>query len=454
MNLTALHLNKQKHIPLYQQLYESIREDILNGFIRSGDRLPSLRDAAKQLKVSRTSVERAYEQLQLEGFLQASPKRGYYISVTEADIRIRRRILTPPKKPEYRPKYDFRSLSVDVQNFDSVVWKRYMRDILEQQETIYSYGSVEGEWELRTALQQHLYSNCGVIADIDQILVGASFQTLLSLICGMLEEDTVIGMEKNSFLKAQQIFQDYHFPVVCLDFHNEAELIDQLRCNHITLFYCHSASFAKAKAPISETYRSVLLEWADREGTWILEDNHNGEIVVRTQLHSAMQGFDRHHRVLYFGSFSKLLLPSLRIAYMVMPPYFHDKFKKRRQYYNASASKIEQLALARYISDGHLDRHIRKLRRQYEKKSILMEQLLQESFSDIPYQLNRAGLCYHLYPDPACFEKIIQECHKIDMIVKFDDTSIILSFAAVDEETMRTAIPLLRKQFNKVTHQT
>ncbi|MBS6374091.1 MAG: PLP-dependent aminotransferase family protein [Erysipelotrichaceae bacterium] len=454
MNLTALHLMKQKQLPLYQQIYESIRKDILDGFIHPGDRLPSLRDAAEQLKVSRTSIERAYEQLQLEGFLQASPKRGYFVSVTEDDIRIRRRILTPPSKTEYRPKYDFRSLSVDVQNFDSVIWKRYMRDILEQQKTIYSYGSVEGEWELRTALQQYLYSNCGVIADIEQILIGASFQTLLSLICGMLEKSAVIGMEKNSFLKAQQIFQDYHFPVICLDFHNEAELLEQLRSNHITLFYCHSASFGETKAPISEAYRNVLLTWADQEDTWILEDNHNGEIAVRTQVHSAMQGFDRHHRILYFGSFSKLLLPSLRIAYMVIPPYFLDKFKKRRQYYNASASKIEQLALARYISDGHLERHVRRLRRQYEKKSILMEKLLQEFFSDIPYRLNRAGLCYHIFTDPAYFPRIMQECHKIDMIVKCDDTSIILSFAAVDEKTMRTAIPLLRKQFNKVIHQT
>lgn len=454
MKMTALHLNTQKHIPLYQQIYESIRNDILHGYIHTGDRIPSLREAAEQLGVSRTSVERAYEQLQLEGYLLASPKRGYYISVTEDDIRIRRRILRPPEKPDYQPRYDFRSLSVDVQNFDSVVWKRYMRDILEQQETIYSYGRVEGEWELRAALQQHIYSSSGVVADIDQILVGASFQTLLSLICGMLDEHTVIGMEKNSFPKAQRIFQDFHFPVVRLDFQNEAELIKQLKTNHISLFYCHSASFGESKAPITETYRNVLLDWANRENAWILEDNHNGEIVVRTQIHSAMQGFDRHHRILYFGSFSKLLLPSLRIAYLVMPPYFLDKFIQRRQYYNASASKIEQLALARYISDGHLSRHIRKLRRQYEKKSLIMEQLLQKSFFDIPFQLNRAGLCYHIYPKVSCLQEITEACRKVDMIVKQDDTSIILSFAAVDEETMRAAIPLLRKQFNKVTHQT
>ena len=142
----------------------------------------------------------------------------------------------------------------------------------------------------------------------------------------------------------------------------------------------NSASAGYNHQPLNKKKRKELLAWAAERNAMIIEDDHNGELCYHTRMTPAMQGFDTGGHVVYIGSFSKILLPSLRISYMVIPQALQYRYDQRANSYSPTSSKIEQLALARYIADGHLERHVRRLRRHYEHKSIHMRTLLEQWF--------------------------------------------------------------------------
>ncbi|NBK98674.1 MAG: PLP-dependent aminotransferase family protein [Erysipelotrichia bacterium] len=448
MKIKTINFKQTKGKPLYIQLYEKIRNDILNGYLLENDQLPSIRLCEKTLKISKTSISHAYEKLLEEGYISAIAQKGYFVQVNNEQLELRKALIEQPiKTTKTNLLYDFRSQSMDFSSFDINLWKKYLKDVLDTQAEITTYGEAQGEEVLRVALQKYAYGIRGVLCDKEQILIGASFQSLLYILCGLLKQPLTIGMEASGFPPAERVFYDYGFSIQKIKSESDGICMQALYDSNIQMLYVNSGSFGSNHQPLTKAKRDALLKWANDKNALIIEDDHNGELRYLSKSIPAMQGFDMGKHVIYIGSFSKLLLPSLRISYMVFTNDLLLQFKKHINDYNPTASKIEQLALAHYMVDNHLERHVKKLRKRYEQKSKKMQFCLQHYFSNCTILLEEAALQFIIrFPQAVNIDDFIQRAKAKQILMqKNGDGDLVLSFAAIKEEEIEEAIKALKE---------
>ncbi len=436
MKITALPLTaKQGKKKYYMCLYEGIRNAVLAGHMKRGDQLPSIRQAAKQLSLSRTTIESAYQRLCMEGLIIASAQRGYFVDVDEQQVQMRKAIIAANTPPQTKETYkDLRSSSMDATMFDDALWLHYLKDVLAQKQWIMSYGDPQGELRLRKALLQYSYAMRGVLCKEDQIVVGANFQSLLYLICSLYEGKRSVGMERGGFVQGEQVFRDCGFTIAYLDYDEQGITLRSLQEHPIGILYINTASCGTRKQALSAKRRDELLAYAREHEVLLLEDDHNGELRYQSRLHPAIQGFDMGKQVIYMRSFSKLLLPSVRMSFMVLNEKLHHTYQQRKQNYHPSSSKIEQLAFANYLSDGHMEKKIYRMRRRYEEKSTALMQLWKERLPKETIVLDESALQLLFYPkrDP---DRYVRSAEAVDILIQRQrDASIALSFAAHTKE--------------------
>ena len=377
-------LNRENGEPLCNQLYDGLRTGIQDGKLRAGEKLASIREASAALSVSRTTVETAYGRLCLEGFIEARPQSGYRVR------QVQRSAGSPAVQEEQAPVYDFTTSSVEPEAADLLNWRKLVRAVLADELEVSSYGDPQGEMVLRQALSSYAFHARGVKAKPEQIFIGAGIGPLLQLLCPLLKTRPKVVMECPGFTQAQQIFTDYGFPVVVCEA-GQAGLPEEAEAMMTELPSLRPYMQPSAVA----AHRAALTEWVrGSPGRYVLEDDYNGELHYKTRAIPAVQGI-LPEKTIYLGSFSKLLLPSVRIAYMVLPEPLAELARGRLPMLNQTAGKTEQVALAEYIRSGLLEKHLRRLRRLYAKKSQVMAESLQEVFGwDCSYSLHETSLSF------------------------------------------------------------
>lgn len=382
MLLDFLRLDRTSPTPLYLQLYQILREAVEQGHIAPGEKMPSVRRLAQDLGISRTTVEAAYQQLCVEGYLGSKPQSGYYVrEARRQKTASRPEPATGHMQSPAACRFNFGTDVVDAGAFQIRLWQRYLKEYLHDQSVIASYGEHQGEPELRRALAEYTHSVRGVVATEEQIVVGAGTQPLLYLLAGWFRRlGTQIAMERPGFPQAVQVLQDCGLHVHLLPGDRDGVSLEALERSGARVLYLSPSNRQQTGTPIPMTRRLALLDWARRCNGVILEDDYNGELRYTTRPIPALQGLDSGGRVVYLGSFSKLLLPSVRIGYMVLPPGWAAEYRQKARMYNQTASKIEQLALARFIREGHLERQLRKLRKLYAAKGTLLLDCLRREF--------------------------------------------------------------------------
>ena len=382
-----LDLDRNNNTPLYEQLYNKIINSINTDKFRKGDKLPSIRRLAEDLNISRTTVETAYEQLCAEGYINNQPKRGFFVEAehnTNNDSTVIKRNPADNSAIKHQSviKYDFSSSSIDSQYIDIKFWKRCVKDVLDNHYVISSYGSPQGELALRETLCEYSRNVRGVSANVENILIGAGTQTLLSVLLGICKEAGYgkdIAIEKGFFPQGEQIFSDFGFGLSPLQADKNGIILNDTVKSRI--IFVNSSGSNRGSAPIPINKRMEIIRHAENNNAIIIEDDFNGELRYNSKPVPALQGMCSD-RVVYIGSFSKLLLPSVRISYMVMPDSLACVYRERCHNYNQTSSKIEQLALAQYIKSGRLERQLRKLRKIYAIKSKLLSDCLNKSFGE------------------------------------------------------------------------
>ncbi len=247
-----------------------------------------------------------------------------------------------------------------------------MRSVLCDSGELTSYGDAQGEPGLRCALADYAFKARGVKTQPENIVIGAGIGPLLNILCGILGRDITVGLENGELNKASGIFDDYGIKSVCLECDaNGAKITDIVKSNIDVLFLLPSA-LSKISVTGFSKRRNKYIEWLNSDKTRIIiEDDYNGELRYTARTVPAFQG-KAPDTTVYIGSFSKLLLPSVRIAYMVLPSYLAEQFRIKGNLYNQTCGKIEQLALEKYILSGSLEKHLRRLRRLYYAKSQIL----------------------------------------------------------------------------------
>lgn len=377
MLLDFIDLKNRDSSVLYIDLYEGIKQAVESGTVQSGERLPSLREAALQLGVSRTTVENAYTRLCIEGFAESLPQRGYFIS------KPRKKTAEPPAITEeiQRIKYDFSTRKTDTEYSDTELWKKLVRRVLWDSGELTSYGEPQGERSLRQALCDYSYKSRGVKARPENIVVAAGVGPLLNILCSILGRTISVGIENGGFSAAENVFSDYGIKFTRLQSDDNGARLKAIEESGIDTLFLLPSALSKISLTAVASRRRGFSEWAhEKEGRYIIEDDYNGELRYTARSLSAFQGKEPE-KCIYIGSFSKLLLPSVRIAYMVLPDSLAEKFRNRGLFYNQTCGKIEQLALREYITSGAMEKHLKRLRRLYYNKSKL---IIKELYEQIP----------------------------------------------------------------------
>ena len=368
--------NKKKE-HLYLEVFHYYRELIMEKKLPPGSRMPSLRKCSQELKLSRTTIENAYLQLAAEGYIISKAQSGYY--VTDIADRQHTSVRKTEKHAQTPCRFDFASSGVDRESFRFDLWRRYIKSALRQDERLLSYGEPQGEADLRDTLADYVRERRNVLCSGEDIVIGAGIQSLLHILCPLLEQRQTVSFPNPSFVQGSTVFHDYGFQV---DYRNKD-------CDIIYVSPAHMTKWGDIM-PVSR--RLELVNYSAAHGSLVIEDDFENEFVYLQKPTPSLFGLAGGQNVVYLGTFSRLLLPSIRISFMVLPPELSTLYRKKAEQYNQTASKAEQIALCQFIRDGHLAAQTRKLKRLYSVKLKALRSAVREVFGkDSQIQTGAAG---------------------------------------------------------------
>lgn len=360
--------------PLYEKIYEYIKHEIIDGRIQKGEKLPSTRLLAKNLAVSRSTVDMAYDQLLAEGYIKAEPCRGFFVcDITELyrlgvmDVKQR---VNEEGMCEDTYEVDFSPYAIDTGSFPYNIWRKINRNVLlDDREELLLAGDGRGEYELRSAIAGYLHQARGVNCQPSDIILGAGNEYLEILIAQLLGRDKTILMENPGYPQAYHTFCNMGYRVRTVAAKEQGLEEPEVRSADPDLVYMMPSHQFPLGTVMPLKQRLELLKWAaEKEERYLIEDDHDSEYRYRGKPIPSLQSVDRFGKVIYLGTFSKSIAPSLRISYMVLPPHLMEKYRRKCGFYSTTVPRLQQEVLREFIQEGHFERHLNKMRGVYRNR--------------------------------------------------------------------------------------
>lgn len=390
---------------LYEQIYDHIRQEIKEGKLLAGERLPSTRSLAEYLQVARSTVDYAYDQLVSEGYIEARPCRGYFVcslenlfqmeempGTKETDVTkgYRQEINSEHvmKNPSGRGPvssvaeneihYDFSPNGVDMSGFPFGVWKRISKNILNDGNAeLFAQGEMQGDYDLRLTISRYLHSSRGVNCSPEQIIIGAGNDYLLMLLEKILGRQVRIAMENPTYKRAYRIFQSFDYHISTVEMDENGMKISDLRNSDVSTAYVMPSHQYPMGVVMPIGRRTELLRWANEaEERYLIEDDYDSEFRYRGKPVPSLQASDDRGKVIYIGTFSKAIAPAIRVSYMVLPGTLYERYLRDCSFYSCTVSRIDQRILNEFIKDGYFERHLNKMRKMYRVKHDLLLECL------------------------------------------------------------------------------
>lgn len=381
MNDLTMNLDVHSSTPLYEQIYKYIKEEIQNGGLPFGKRLPSTRKLAKYLQVSRTTVDMAYEQLVSEGYIEAVPYKGYFVCELEGLYCLKPE-QAPVRAAVQAPKpsllYDFSPNGVDINSFPHNAWRKLSKNILlDGNGKLFQLGDPQGEFGLRSTIAEYLHQARGVAAQPEQIVIGAGNDFLLLLLCSMFGTGQKIAMESPTYKKAYDLFGNLSNEVRIVEMDESGMRVDQLSGTDAQIAYVMPSHQYPLGIVMPVKRRMQLLAWATASPKrYIIEDDYDSEFRYKGKPIPALQGYDRNDRVIYIGTFSKSIAPAIRVSYMVLPKSLMELYRQRGRTISCTVSRVDQMLIAGFLNEGYYERHLNKMRAIYKSRhDVLLEEL-------------------------------------------------------------------------------
>ncbi len=416
--LTLLEASDGTPVALSTRVYRAIRMAILDTTLRVGDRLPSTRALAGDLAISRSTAEAAYAQLEAEGYLTRNIGDGSYVSADLATPAPRRKgQITIETAHSVLPSLSARGEQIsalggcidprevrafsagmpDLDSFPLAVWQRLLtRHARTDPKQWMIYGDQQGLPQLREAIAQYLSLSRGVNCDAGQVIVLTSSQQALVLIAMMLlDQGESVWMEEPGYRGAQTAFSAAGAKLAPIPIDADGLNVEQARngAARAKLVYVTPSHQYPLGVTLSLARRLQLLEWARRENGWIVEDDYDSEFHYDARPIAAIHGLAQQDRVLYIGTFSKVMFPGLRIAYLVVPKPLVAPFVTARSHIDGHTAPLLQAVLADFMQDGHFMVHVRRMRDLYRaRRDIFMEEIQRHLHPHLLPQESKGGL--------------------------------------------------------------
>jgi len=414
-----LALDSSSAVSLYLQLYGQLRTAILSGRLRPGAKLPSTRTLAEELAIARNTVMGAYEQLLAEGYLEGETGSGTYVARTLPDVvlaapavRLSAQVKSSTAPLSRRgqslgrsrlgvrfsdPPKPFRPGIPALDHFPFALWSRLLAKYWRREPAgLLPYTDPAGYQPLRQAIAQYVTAARAVRCDPEQILIVSGAQQALDLAARLLlDSGDEMWMEDPGYTGARAAFiaagvKPVPVPIDDdgLDISIGERLAPKARLAYVTPSHQYPTGVV-----MSLSRRLELLRWAERRRSWILEDDYDSEYRYASRPVASLQGLDKSGAVIYCGTFSKVLFPSLRLGYMVVPARLVDAFRNAKAVVDRHCPTVEQAVLAEFIAEGHLARHIRRMRMLYlERKHVLLDCLRRELAGAVEVRSHEAGM--------------------------------------------------------------
>jgi GntR family transcriptional regulator/MocR family aminotransferase len=405
-------LDRNGGVPLYTQVYAGLRDSILEGRLRPGASMPSTRRLCAMLGVSRNTVLEAYDQLLAEGFIDPRGGSGTYVAHSIPDDHLRSRKAESPSRASSAesatepPRLSARGQRiVEAHAFAKTYWRHFEafypglpafellpletwrklsdKRLTQPRQAHFGYGNPGGFGPLRMVIAEYLSASRGVRCRPEQVIVVSGSQQGLDLAARVLvDEGEEIWIEDPGYGGARSVLQAAGATVVPVPVDHDGMVVSQgiSRAPHARMAYVTPSHQYPLGHPMSMSRRTELLQWAAANNSWIIEDDYDSEFRYSGRPQPALQGMPGSgNRVIYLGTFSKVLFPSLRLGYMVVPEKLIDAFLTARSLTDRHQSTLDQAVLTDFIVDGHFTRHIRRSRVAYaERQECLLDRLAHE----------------------------------------------------------------------------
>lgn len=363
-------LEKRGSLARYDYLYRCIKEDILSGRLKAGEKLPSKRTLATHLNTAVVTVENAYAQLEAEGYLNAREKRGYFVNPVETGAVRENPAEAREKNREQREwRLDLRGTGSGTEGFPFSVWARLMRRILtERGAELLQATPHNGVYPLRQAIARHLYQFRGISAAPEQIVVGAGTEYLYNLIVQLLGRDLLYGVEDPGYSKAARIYGLNGAGCIPLPMDSRGVRPQEVEERGVQILHISPNHQFPTGTVTPILRRQALLRWAEEQRGYIIEDDYDSEFRFTGRPIPAMKSIDAAGRVIYMNTFSRSLAPSLRVSYMVLPPSLMEEYPRRLGFYSCTVPAMEQYTLASFLEEGYFESHVNRMRVFYRNR--------------------------------------------------------------------------------------
>ncbi len=417
--MVTYELKKAPGVPLYEALYRHLREDILSGALRPGEKLPSKRALAAHLEVSKLTVETAYNQLLSEGYLSARERVGYFVEA----VRRPESVSLPPQMPEEKclPAGAVDLTANATGEFPFSVWSRLQRQVmLDVGKELLRPLPNRGLPELRRAIAEHLAAFRGMKTNPENILIGAGTDFLYNLLIQLLGRDKRYAVEEPGYGKIRRIYEAGGVDWVGAPLDSSGVNPRGLQDVHVLHLSPNHHFPTGLVTPMGR--RLELLEWtAQAQNRYLIEDDYDSEFRFDAHPMPTMQSMDHTGRVIYMNSFSKSLAPSIRISYLVLPGALMERFQRELGFYSCTVASFEQYTLARFLKGGYFEKHINRMRKAYKARRNQVIDVLRRCplSSKLTILEQNAGLHFLVRVDTCLSDgELVERCRQAGLLVR------------------------------------
>lgn len=464
----TISLDNSRKEPLYEQIYQYIRGELETGNIRAGERLPSGRILSRNLGVSRSTVDQAYDQLLAEGYMISLPRKGYFACeldrLYEMPHRQSRELIFVEKNEQTEWKYDFALNGIAREGFPYLTWQKISRQVLSQDDgTLFQLGDAQGQRELRSELASYLHHARAVNCQPEQIILGAGNDYLLLLLHVILGNGHKIAMDDPTYMSAYNDFQSMGYEVCTLTPDEKGMHPGLLEESGADLAYVMPSHQFPLGTVMPVSRRQQLLAWAGKEnGRYLIEDDYDSEFRYKGKPIPALQGYDTQDKVIYLGTFSKSLAPAIRISYMVLPMPLLVKYREKAANFSVTVSRVDQKILEKFLREGYFERHLNKMRGIYREKHDLLLENIRKLGKEYKIRGEHAGVHILLelregLSETEAVKRAAKEGIKVyglsEYCIKKDNVSetatVLLGYATLSKEQIQEGMKLLGEAWRR-----
>ena len=369
---------------LYEYVYKCIKEDIMAGIIKPGEKLPSKRTFARNNGISTITIQNAYDQLISEGYIYAIEKKGYYVSdISGMNTLPKATNITLDIKIQQEEvyKYDLSSNQMNPENFPFPTWARLIREnISARRDDLMRRSPIAGIFQLRYAIAEHLKSFRGMLVDPNQVVIGAGTEYLYGVLVQLLGTDKTFAIENPGYKKLKDIYQQYGINLVYGNLDEKGLSVKGLNESGADVAHiCPNHHFPTGiTMPASRRYE--ILAWANgNRNRYIIEDDYDSEFRRNGKPIPTLFSIDACEKVIYMNTFSKSLTPTIRVSYMVLPAHLANRLYEKLSFLSCTVSNFEQYTLADFILQGNFEKHINRMRLYYSKQHTWVKETIMKS---------------------------------------------------------------------------